>query len=197
MDRGIEDLPLEESWNYYEKLLQQQDNVIASEADGQAFQYGLKRFRSLKRVTLTGATHGALDNPLYETPMIRAFPRGFNYPLPFAYWPLGPKGLELYTSGSGHPYECAPWDLEEERNKWRGFSIIMHELANQKHNVSEFLIDVNEIETGLNSGFLINPTRHTIIWSHCFSNQVSGVSIWLFFVIVNTLMWTINYVMSP
>uniref|UniRef100_A0A0D2YHN6 F-box domain-containing protein n=1 Tax=Fusarium oxysporum (strain Fo5176) TaxID=660025 RepID=A0A0D2YHN6_FUSOF len=40
---------IEESWAYYKPLLQDQRQVLASDADIKAFKYGLQRFPSLKR----------------------------------------------------------------------------------------------------------------------------------------------------
>lgn len=149
--RKIDDIPLIESWRYYEQLLKQQDEVISSGADIEAFRYGLDRFaKSLTRVTLTAASHGVLDNPFYETPMFRALPSGFTYPITRACWPLCAEKTKL-------PHECDSWDLEEERKKWRGFPIIMHELATQKHDVTEFIIDVNELLTGLSCRIFNKP----------------------------------------
>jgi hypothetical protein len=139
--RKIDDIPLVESWRYYEQLLQQQDETISSGADIEAFRYGLGRFaKLLTRIILTTASHGVLDHPFYETPMFRSFPSGFTYQITHAYWPLSTK--------NGVSYECESWELEEERKKGRGFPIIMHELAIQKHEVTEIVIDVNELETG-------------------------------------------------
>jgi hypothetical protein len=64
----------------------QQESVLLTHADIDALKYGITRFPALKRITITPATHGFLYTPLYETPMIRAFPYGFNYPIPRA-WP--------------------------------------------------------------------------------------------------------------
>lgn len=64
------ELPIAESWRVYKQLLQQQDDVLASDADVEAFRYGLERFPALERITLTAATHGVLDYPMYKTPMI-------------------------------------------------------------------------------------------------------------------------------
>lgn len=148
--RKIDAIPLVESWRYYEQLLQQQDKVISSGADVEAFRYGLDRFaKSLTKVILTTASHGVLDNPFYETPMFRSFPSGFTYPITRACWPLPATGRASY--------ECDSWELEEERRRWRGFPIIMHELAIQKHEVTEFVIDVNELETGLSCRIFDKP----------------------------------------
>lgn len=41
----------------------------------------LRRFLAVRTITITPAAHGRLFYPLFETPMIRAFPPGFIYPL--------------------------------------------------------------------------------------------------------------------
>ncbi|KAJ0416006.1 hypothetical protein BJY00DRAFT_326607 [Aspergillus carlsbadensis] len=74
-----DELPWRICWQYYQNLLQQQEDVIIFNKDAEAFVYGLKRFTALKRVTVTPAAHGWIYAPLYETPMIRAFPRGDDY----------------------------------------------------------------------------------------------------------------------
>lgn len=75
-------MPLEACWKYYRQLWDDQTSVIGSEDDEKAFIHGLERFSQLKRVTVTPAAHGWLFAPPYETPMIRAFPHGFKYPIP-------------------------------------------------------------------------------------------------------------------
>jgi hypothetical protein len=69
----------------------------------------------------TPSIHGVnLGHPLYDTPTIRSFPPGFNYPLPYR-WP---------TAGEGEPrVEILPWADEDRgteagRDRWRGFRII-------------------------------------------------------------------------
>jgi hypothetical protein len=143
-------LPLGESWSYYQQLLLQQQEVLAFGDDVDALQYGLERFPMLKRITITPAAHGILFQPLYETPMIRAFPSGFNYPIPRG-WPTPARG--------GQPYWLGPWDDESEKGKWRGFHIVTRELADarQAHSVSELIINVNYLNTGLNCRLFEQP----------------------------------------
>ncbi|RFU34024.1 hypothetical protein B7463_g2262, partial [Scytalidium lignicola] len=142
-------LSLAESWNYYQQLLLQQKDILASKADADALRYALDRFPLLRKVTITPAAHGFLNAPLYETPMIRSFPRGFNYPIPRG-WPLQEPG--------GPPYELHPWNEEVEKSRWRGFCIIMHELAKKKdHHISELIIDANQLWTGLSCRVFDQP----------------------------------------
>ncbi|CAD6440489.1 a29442a7-0189-467e-acc5-9ad5d1ee8f85 [Sclerotinia trifoliorum] len=131
-------LPFSESWSYYETLLEQQEEVLRSGADINALTYVLERFQSLRRITITLAAHGSLDRPLYETPMIKSFPKGFNYPIPCDWPSSGPFGL----------YILPPWTAKKQ---WRGVCIITNILAGwNDHHTSELIIDVGGLETGLN-----------------------------------------------
>ncbi|KAL2840332.1 hypothetical protein BJX68DRAFT_279014 [Aspergillus pseudodeflectus] len=136
-------------WQYYQNLLQQQEDVIFSRRDVEAFVYGLRKFPNLKRITLTPAAHGHLWGPLYETPMIRAFPRGFNYPIPRG-WPTGQRVWDAPQAQS--------WEDAEVRNEYRGFSIITRALAEYAaHHISELTIDANSLPTGLNCRVFEEP----------------------------------------
>lgn len=135
---------------HYQVLLRQQDEVIHSGADAEAFQYGLERFTSLKRVAITPFTHGLWLTPLYETPMIRAFPRGFSYPIPRTW------GLSIWHRG---PVEHR-WNqmTEDGKDRWRGFRIATRELAEAEHcGVSELVIDVNHHPSGINCTVFSEP----------------------------------------
>lgn len=155
-------LPVTESWAYYQELLQQQRHVILSDADADAFAYGLQRFPSLRRITVTPATHGFTFCPLYETPMIRAFPYGFNYPIPRG-WSAA-EDLEPLPRPNPWVEEAgiSSGEVEAEKKKWRGFSIVTRLLAQQarcqsQHRIPEFVIDVHQLDTGLNCHIFDQP----------------------------------------
>ncbi|RYP13722.1 hypothetical protein DL767_010626 [Monosporascus sp. MG133] len=128
-----------DAWRYYQTLLEQQRDVLASQAHAHAFETNIGRFPALRSIIITPAAHGRLFNPLYETPMIRSFPRGFNYPIP--------NWLGIID---GVPSDAPEWDVEGEQ--WQGFRVVMRVLAHnrQQHNVSEIRIDAYELESGLN-----------------------------------------------
>ncbi|ETS85608.1 hypothetical protein PFICI_03633 [Pestalotiopsis fici W106-1] len=134
-------LPFNVSWEHYQELLGQQEEVIASKSDIEALRYGLQQFPALKRITITPAAHGLLFIPLYETPMIRALPHGFNYPIPRG-WPTPERG--------DAPYYVQSWD--RDKSKWRGFNIVTRELASAPHghSITELVLDVHYLNTGLN-----------------------------------------------
>ncbi|KAJ9293582.1 hypothetical protein DTO271G3_7661 [Paecilomyces variotii] len=142
--------PLNICWQYYQNLLQQQDEVLYSKRDEEAFVFGLKQFPALKRVTITPAAHGWLYNPLYETPMIRAFPSGFDYPIP--------RGSPISDDLQMLPFAELWEDMtEKEKEQWRGFRIITRALAQVEHNTSELIFDVNQLPTGLNCTIFNSP----------------------------------------
>ncbi|KAF5874874.1 uncharacterized protein Bfra_003323 [Botrytis fragariae] len=141
-------LPFSESWSYYETLLEQQEEVLISGADVNALTYVLERFQSLRRITITPAAHGSLDRPLYETPMIKSFPKGFNYPIPRGWPSSGPFGL----------YILPPWNDETAKKQWRGFCVITNVLAGRNdHHISELIMDVRELSTGLSCRVFDEP----------------------------------------
>lgn len=145
-------LPLNECWEYYQNLLRQQANVLAANEDEEAFLYGLKQFPALKRITITPAAHGVLFAPLYPSSMIRAFPKGFNYPIPRT-WPMPT------TFDTEMPPLAYTWQRLDEahKDKYRGFRIVTRVLAKMKHNVSELVINPNQLPTGLNCTILDHP----------------------------------------
>ncbi|KAH8646915.1 hypothetical protein BX600DRAFT_443884 [Xylariales sp. PMI_506] len=147
-------MPLGLAWAHYEVLLQQQEEVLSSGVDADALRYGLKRFPALERVTITPAAHGRLNEPLYETPMIRSLPYEFNYPMPQG-WPIHSYGDQC---------ELPPWNLTIDlaMQTWRGFRCVVSELVGSKlkqpqHQVSELVVDTHTLPTGLNCRIFDTP----------------------------------------
>ncbi|OQD92451.1 hypothetical protein PENSOL_c041G05146 [Penicillium solitum] len=140
--------PLSEYWEFYRILIRQQDDVLAGKSDEEAFIHGLKRFPVLTKVTVTPAAHDFLFNPLYQTPMIRSYPEGFNYPIPRG-WPLPSHDQpeEVYS---------LPWKRlnEVQKEKFHGFRIVARALAEQKNDVVEFSVDSRLLRTGINCSIL-------------------------------------------
>ncbi|CAG8052723.1 unnamed protein product [Penicillium salamii] len=140
--------PLSDCWEFYRTLVRQQDDVLAAKSDEEAFIHGLKQFPALTKVTVTPAAHGFLFNPLYQTPMIRSFPRGFNYPIPRG-WPLPAHAQpeEVYSY---------PWNRlnEVQKERFHGFRIVVRALAEQKNDVVEFSLDSRLLRTGINCTIL-------------------------------------------
>lgn len=147
VEQAAAEMSLQSSWAYYQELVHQQDEVIANSSDLEALIYGLRRFSSLQTVVITPAAHGLLFSPLYKTPMIRAFPLGFNYAIPRG-WPARHEGPSTFGA-SVWLSEDSVW-AEDVRGEWRGCQIVARALAQERrhHHVSEFLIDSNQLLTG-------------------------------------------------
>jgi hypothetical protein len=141
-------MPMEASWAHYRELVQQQQNVLNSKAHIVALEKHIGSFPALRRITITPAAHGWIYNPLYETPMIRAFTYGFNHRIPRS-WPLS----ESITP------ECDEW--EEDGSDWQGFRTVTRVLAEGRDfgRVIDLRIDVHELETGLNLRVFENENR--------------------------------------
>jgi hypothetical protein len=147
-------MPPREALPYYERLVEEQAAVLESGADEQAVRYALResRFPNLMKVTVTPAAHGFLFFPLYETPMIRAFPRGFVYPIPRGW---------TYAIGIYVPGRAEPWEGEDEKKKWRGVQIMSRLLAHPEvpFNIPELSFDNHQLPTGINHYVFDQPNE--------------------------------------
>ncbi|SPJ90319.1 uncharacterized protein FTOL_13200 [Fusarium torulosum] len=146
-------MPSRDSLAHYTDLFYQQREVLLSSADEEAFRYAVQRFPQLTRVTITPAAHGFLFMPLYKTPMIRAFPPGFVYPIPRT-WPTDE------TLGYGSPESCPEgWENDDERRQWCGFCIVSKVLANyaEKLQISELVMDNHKLPTGIDYTLFDKP----------------------------------------
>ncbi|PWY81740.1 hypothetical protein BO94DRAFT_601809 [Aspergillus sclerotioniger CBS 115572] len=137
--------PLQVHWTKYRRLFDEQRRVFTTNADMDALRYGLEQFPSLKRITITPAAHGWLFNPLYETPMIRSFSEGFNYPIPRG-WPRRRDWRDRNRASMG------------KEKQWRGCQAVMNLLAQVKeHHVTELVITDHELERGLDCNMFKVP----------------------------------------
>ncbi|RFN51821.1 hypothetical protein FIE12Z_3875 [Fusarium flagelliforme] len=148
----------QESYKHYQRLLQEQTEVILQDRDIDALRYGLTRFPNLRRVELTIATHGGQLEPFYHTPTIRSLPKNLIYPRARG-WPG--------TDPHQEPVYVETWE-GEEKQKWRGFCVLTGEVArhlreNPTSTITEFSIDVNYLPAGINFRLFenIDSTEYT------------------------------------
>lgn len=168
-------MSLEDCWQYYKRLLMEQKTVLETASDIEALRYGLQRFPSLRRITLTPAAHGvSIGNPLYQTPMLRAFPETFAYPIPRG-WPGDESGVgappklyrwkgdddfnQLLYGPDGRPWRDPDCTLEQYRDLWRGFRVILRTLAETEHSISEFVMAIHHRITGMNCHIFDRPCQ--------------------------------------
>ncbi|KAF5677451.1 hypothetical protein FCIRC_6723 [Fusarium circinatum] len=141
-----------DSLAYYTELLCQQKEVLSSSADEEAFRYAIQRFPQLTKITITPAAHGFLFMPLYQTPMIRAFPSGFVYPIPRT-WPRD----DILR---GSPEDCPEgWGNDDERKQWRGFCMVSKALDDyaDKLQIAELVVDGHKLPTGIDYTLFDKP----------------------------------------
>lgn len=81
-----------ESYEQFEKIVDEQEETMAAGSDAKAFEHALERFPNLQRITLTPAAHGIPLLPLYETPMTRSLPDGFIHHIPRGWPKMSPHG---------------------------------------------------------------------------------------------------------
>ncbi|TQV92859.1 Cyclin-like F-box [Cordyceps javanica] len=162
-------MSLDDCWQYYRELLLGQNEVLNSDSDVEALQYGLQRFPSLKCITLTPAAHGVyIGNPLYQTPMLRAFPDTFAYPIPRG-WPGDEERTSsppLYRWNDNDGFKMTYGDgctLEEYKNIWRGFRVVLRTLSqHNQHSVSEFVMAIHHRRTGMNCHIFDQPCQEYV-----------------------------------
>ncbi|KAJ5894809.1 hypothetical protein N7495_006500 [Penicillium taxi] len=124
-------MPLKDCWKYYSQVLNDQ--------------------QALRRVTVTPAAHGRTFSPLYQTPTIRAFPYGFNYPIPRG-WQTSPSEVLVVNP--------LVWSeaKEEYKELWRGARIVLCVLsAIEDHKVSELCFDSKQLATRINYMIFAQP----------------------------------------
>jgi len=156
----------QESWDLYTSLIQDQEQIIASNIDIDTFKYGLERFPALKRITVTPSAHGMDHKTLYRTPMIQSFPPGFEYPRPNP-WPAVTRRAPwdalpwIGEDGPSGPYERmygVRSSAEAYRNRWRGYRAVTRALAeHEQHHVTEVVVGGNEVGCGMNCHIFDQP----------------------------------------
>ncbi|CAH0044879.1 unnamed protein product [Clonostachys solani] len=141
-ERAKNEMPIVHSVRYYRELCDQQEEIISTGGDIRAFRIALDRFPNLRKVTITPACHGFLFTPLYETPMIRDFPKGFNYPIPRS-WPS-------YVGKAGY-LNANRWPGFHEASKitWNGVRVALKDLATRDNRVTELEINVHGLDHGV------------------------------------------------
>ncbi|CAH0050969.1 unnamed protein product [Clonostachys solani] len=133
---------------YYFQLLRDQQAVLDDGSYVEALHFGLAQFPALRKITVTAATHGRLFNPLYHTPMIRQFPRVFQYPIPHGW---------LRRCEDVHTYH----NWATSREGWNGFRAVIEALSENLDGgrVTELSVDAHLEHTGIDVSFLNTETK--------------------------------------
>ncbi|KAK4500387.1 hypothetical protein PRZ48_008576 [Zasmidium cellare] len=131
-------MSLDESFNLYNRLYEEQETIIQERLDVQAFKECLTAFTELQRVTITSEAYRPnIIAPCYPTPLIRSFSLGFNYPGP---WPWMPETMDETLSD-------ITWS--EMKTHWHGVVIALEALAQCERLIPEFVIDTHYEQLGI------------------------------------------------
>ncbi|CAG9994354.1 unnamed protein product [Clonostachys byssicola] len=136
-------MSFQDSVRHYTQLYFQQQEVIRTGQHIRAFRVALDRFPNLRKVTITPACHGFLFTPLYETPMIRDFPKGFNHPIP--------RSWVSYTGTNGRRNAILrPGFRGSSKKIWDSVHVVFGTLVERKHNqVTELEVNVHGLDYGI------------------------------------------------
>lgn len=134
----IEKSLMEESYLLYQKLYQDEREIIKRGWDTKGLQRAMTELPNLKRITLTGKIWYSWDPiPTYDTPFFRALPAGFRKP-----------------SVSPWRETCTNEETAILENRlpaaWRGYSIVMSLLAAcPVPDLQEFVMETGDEDIGL------------------------------------------------
>ncbi|KAF3044022.1 hypothetical protein E8E12_006770 [Didymella heteroderae] len=135
---------VEDSYDLYQKLYQDEREIIKRGWDENALLRALEQLPNLRRITITTEVWRPWNlTPLYDTPFRRALPAGFRKPSvgPWTDWGLS----ELLRAGLAR--DGFVQDLSTEA---RGFSILMSSLASKPvFGLQEIIIDTGCDNCGL------------------------------------------------
>ncbi|KAJ8116434.1 hypothetical protein OPT61_g2135 [Boeremia exigua] len=152
-------MSIEDSYALYQKLYQDEKEIIKRAWDVAGLQRALTQLPNLRRITLTSEIWRPwIPIPTYDTPFFRALPAGFRKP---SVWPW----ICCHHSSSVDPprYNTSTQRLSA---KWRGYSIIMALLVSYPvSNLQEFVIDTGQETIGLPQELFALPNidfRNTI-----------------------------------
>jgi hypothetical protein len=158
-------ISVEESWDYYQMLHQEEQELMSQRSDVAALRRTLAECPNLRRITLTSAIwHPWQLQPHYHTPFFRSLPPGFRKP---SLWPW------LSYRPQATPAQAVYRDktlrtLISEKNaslprEFRGYSIVVSTLLDMRNSsISEFIIDTRMETTGISHQLFATPNADWI-----------------------------------
>lgn len=141
-------MSVEDSYVLYQKLYQDEKEIIKRGWDVVGLQRALTQFPNLRRITLTSEVWRPWNPvPSYDTPFYRALPAGFLKP---SVWPWVDR-MHL-KSPQSPSFETTTQNASEQHlpTEWRGYSIVISSLLmNPVPHLQEFILDVGNETLGL------------------------------------------------
>ncbi len=142
-------MSIEESYLLYQRLYQEEQDLIKLQVDIKALHRALADFPNLHRITLTSEVWRPWNlYPEYDTPFYRSLPPGFRKP---SVWPwLGPRIQSTPSQDAYRNKIMSERHIDWLSDDWRGYGIIVSALLNMRATkIDEFIIDAGNERTGL------------------------------------------------
>ncbi|KAH7398480.1 hypothetical protein BKA66DRAFT_407303 [Pyrenochaeta sp. MPI-SDFR-AT-0127] len=155
--RNATTMSTEDSYLLYQRLYQEEQDIIKRQVDVAALQRALGDFPSLRRITLTSEVWRPWNlYPNYDTPFYRSLPPGFRKPSVFPWTGYRPQAT---IAQPAHPHKIlSERGMDSLASDWRGYSIIVAALLNTSNSqIDEFIIDAGNESIGISHQLFASP----------------------------------------
>ncbi|KAF1927981.1 uncharacterized protein M421DRAFT_12687, partial [Didymella exigua CBS 183.55] len=145
-------MSVEDSYVLYQKLYQDEREIVKREWDVHALQRALEQLPNLKRITITSEVWRPWNLiPVYDTPFHRALPAGFRKP---SVWPW----VDRSHLDTPRP-PAFDESIQHLPAEWRGYSVVMSALVSKSvPTLQEFIVDTGHENVGLPKQIFALPT---------------------------------------
>lgn len=153
-------MSIEESYEIYQALYRQEQQIMKQEHDAAALEYTLENCPNLVRVILTSEVWRPWHlQPVYDTPFRRSLPQGFRKP---SVWPwLSQRPYDTPARREYREGVMGNYVSDEEGSlptEFRGYSILLSALATiEDTQVSEFIVYPGQETIGVSHHLFTTP----------------------------------------
>jgi hypothetical protein len=152
-------MSVEESYSLYQKLYQDEQEIMKRGMDVKALHRALAEFPDLKRITLTTEVwRPGYSLPSYDTPFFRALPPGFRKP---AVSPWLARRYDDDGERDAHRQQTLGQPVESRLPfEWRSYSIMMSSLVAVPHpGIEAVVLDTEYDEAGVSHQLFAMPNQ--------------------------------------
>jgi hypothetical protein len=156
---GVTMMSIEDSYDLYQKLYQDEQEIMKRGLDVKVLHRALAEFPNVKRITLTTDVWKSEHSPpSYDTPFFRALPSGFRKP---TVWPWLARRPDRHAEWVAHRmYTMQQTTKHRLPFEWRAYSIIMSSLVAVPHpGIEAIIIDTEYEEAGISHQLFNAPNE--------------------------------------
>jgi hypothetical protein len=152
-------MSIEESYTLYQKLYQDEQEIMKRGLDVNALRRALAEFPNLKRITLTTEVWRArFSLPPYDTPFFRALPPGFRKPAVSPWLACRDDGNNDWDV---HRFGRLAQPIEHRLPfEWRAYSVMMSSLVAVPHpGIEAVILETEYDDAGINHQLFARPNE--------------------------------------